>query len=561
MKSNLWNARHLLASLRATTALTMLTMVAPTYAVHDLDLFELDRNAQEEAAVPGSDWDAVLLGAGGGSFQNTGVISDGAPDKIFTGGGSKDDQDIPNWKFATRTGPPDKDDITNAYAAAYKKTIGGQPHLIIYFGLDRFDTSGSAQVGFWFFKNPIGLQSGTKGNFTGQHAVGDILVQSNFTNGGAISSVSVFLWVGGANPLQLLTSGADCVGGVGAGDLACATVNQQNTPAPWSYTDKDGDSGTFKISAFFEGGVDITALLASVGQTPGCFSTFLAETRSSTPFNAVLKDFAGPHAFNTCSVLATKTCTGARLKDPSATPLVIVNDIGGKITNNGFGTLTNVKAKDDNGTSDTGDDFFLTLYQDAAGTNPYPVPVSLPAGADAFVKATFETTANPATNHFTVTADQLTTAVTATAPCEKVSLSPMISVEKTCVTALTVVNSQVVVKVNYSGKVTNTSDQTATPTPLFNVTAADDRPGDTQPLTLYLDAAFTQPLGSPFRVNPGQTVYYKGSYFPNSAPACPANASFTDTVTASGNGAFDTGTATNTGSDTCKLCPAGGCPQ
>ena len=136
----------------------------------------------------------------------------------------------------------------------------------------------------------------------------------------------------------------------------------------------------------------------------------------------------------------------------------------------------------------------------------------------------------------------------------------MISVEKTCVTALTVVNSQVVVKVNYSGKVTNTSDQTATPTPLFNVTAADDRPGDTQALTLYLDSAFTQPLGSPFRVNPGQTVYYKGSYFPNSAPACPANASFTDTVTASGDGAFGTGTATNTGSATCKLCPEGGCP-
>src|SRR5215510_2029466 len=162
MKSNLWNARHLLASLRATTALTMLTMVAPTYAVHDLDLFELDRNAQEEAAVPGSDWDAVLLGAGGGSFQNTGVISDGAPDKIFTGGGSKDDQDIPNWKFATRTGPPDKDDITNAYAAAYKETAAAQIYLITYSRRSRFDSGGRPLGGPWFFKTQIRLRSGTK---------------------------------------------------------------------------------------------------------------------------------------------------------------------------------------------------------------------------------------------------------------------------------------------------------------------------------------------------------------------------------------------------------------
>jgi hypothetical protein len=191
---------------------------------------------------------------------------------------------------------------------------------------------------------------------------------------------------------------------------------------------------------------------------------------------------------------------------------------------------------------------------------PLTAPVSLAPGEVAYVKATFETTANPATNHFTVTADQLTTAVTATAPCEKVSLSPMIDVQKTCVTALTVVNSQVVVKVNYSGTITNTSDLTATPTPLFNVTAADDRPGDTGALTLYKDAAFTQPLGSPIRVDPGKAVFFKGSYFPNSAPACPANAAFTDTVTASGDGAFGTGTATDTGSATCKLCPEGGCP-
>ena len=57
--------------------------------------------------------------------------------------------------------PLDKDDITNAYAAAYVNTVDTTNDdigdLIIYFGLDRFDTNGSAQVGFWFLQSEIGL--------------------------------------------------------------------------------------------------------------------------------------------------------------------------------------------------------------------------------------------------------------------------------------------------------------------------------------------------------------------------------------------------------------------
>lgn len=41
-----------------------------------------------------------------------------APQSIFTGGGSKDPLDISQWKYKDGA-VPDKDDITNAYAAAY----------------------------------------------------------------------------------------------------------------------------------------------------------------------------------------------------------------------------------------------------------------------------------------------------------------------------------------------------------------------------------------------------------------------------------------------------------
>src|SRR5262249_37055252 len=107
-------------------------------------LFELDKNAINATAVPGDDWNNVLCpsagcpsptpmppvpGPGGGSLANTGVIVDPAGTTIFTTGGSKDDLDIPNWRH-TSGSVPDKDEITNAYAANYFS--GGSQY--VYYG-------------------------------------------------------------------------------------------------------------------------------------------------------------------------------------------------------------------------------------------------------------------------------------------------------------------------------------------------------------------------------------------------------------------------------------------
>src|SRR5262245_28322172 len=122
-------------------------------------LFELDKNAVNAPAT-GDDWNNVLCpinasglctsqpnpGPGGGSLANTGVLADPAGTSIFTTGGSKDDLDVPNWQH-TSGSVPDKDEITNAYAAAYFQ--GGSQ--FIYFGADRFANNGSATFGFWFF--------------------------------------------------------------------------------------------------------------------------------------------------------------------------------------------------------------------------------------------------------------------------------------------------------------------------------------------------------------------------------------------------------------------------
>jgi hypothetical protein len=73
-------------------------------------------------------------------------------------------------------------------------------------------------------------------------------------------------------------------------------VNQGDTSAPWPYTPKSGTPGIFPQGSFFEGGINVSRLVPDVG----CLSTFMAETRSSTPFDSRLKDFVGPAAFNLC---------------------------------------------------------------------------------------------------------------------------------------------------------------------------------------------------------------------------------------------------------------------
>ncbi len=71
-------------------------------------------------------------------------------------------------------------------------------------------------------------------------------------------------------------------------DNGCGTVNSASIPVPWGYQAKGTVAGGFIPSGgFVEGGIDLTAL-----GLEGCFSTFVAETRSSPSVDAQLKDFA-----------------------------------------------------------------------------------------------------------------------------------------------------------------------------------------------------------------------------------------------------------------------------
>ena len=353
------------ASVVLLTFLLASMLIAPTaLAVHDEELFELDGNA-ESSGDPGDDWEAIE--AGGGTAIATAFITDGSDPQDETylhTGGSKDIEDFSEWVVTATDEAPDKDEILHAFAAAYNDSDGD---FIIYFGLDRFDASGDAQVGFWFTQDSISITgSGVDGN----HQVGDILVLSDFVNGGKVGDVRVFTWVGsggsdGAIDEVTAAGDPDC-SAAGAGDERCALVNLDTEDAPWSFTNKSGGHD-FLAGEFYEGGINLTEL----GIEVGCISSFIVESRTSQSTDARLKDVA-MGAFPVCGLSVDKegdsvskvgdqahyeitvTNTGAvKLYKES-----IVDDVLGDLTD---GTDANITASDCGASLDPGDSCTIEL--------------------------------------------------------------------------------------------------------------------------------------------------------------------------------------------------------
>ena len=270
-------------------------------------IFELDGNATDSnsAALSPDDWDRIDTPPN--HADSSVFIDDGfnANDDIFTGGGSKDPEAISQWLWKVGS-VQDKDDIENAFAAAYTGTNG---HTFVYFGLDRYQTSGDATAGFWFLKNAVGKTGAGTGNgspFSGSHSVGDVLVVLDFSNGGSTASAQVYTWNGSG--LTAGTSGTLCT--VATVQNVCAIANTTSQPSPWVYDDKaikDTADDPFPANALFEGGIDLTALELDTG----CFSTFIAETRSSTVPTATLSDLA----IGSFSLCAPPTITTQVKKD------------------------------------------------------------------------------------------------------------------------------------------------------------------------------------------------------------------------------------------------------
>jgi hypothetical protein len=591
-----FNSTRFWAPLGATAILATATVA---WAVAPTGIFELDGNTTVDS-FGGCDWNPLNSGKtadsttptapcaeAGATLSAYGFLEGGPGEPNFTTGGSKDPLDVTDWQFTTGS-TPDKDTLTHGYAAAY--SAGGD--TILVFGAERFAVNGDSNIGIWFFQSTVGIPTGvSKGSFTGTHTPGDILIVSAFTGGGGTSTISVYQW----NPTACPASNYPNISGSGqlspplcaatnllalfidttvgstaictSSSPACALVNSAPITIGWPYTAKFGiGSNTVPTGGFYEGGIDLTVLLPS-GTAAPCFSSFLFETRSSQSTSAVLKDFL-VGSFPQCHMSISKTYTCNSFNSDGT----FNYSYTGSLINDGGGELFNVQAVDNGVTYNCNGPL-------AAGATVTFPSTACPQPSGTTNSKT--TSAHPDTNMATgsaqtsssggTTITAATGSVTST-DASATSCSPVarLEVTKLCVTNFEIVGSNVVVRVDYTGVVTNSGNDN-----LSNVRVADSASGtgDTAPygpLTLSpgeskcftnSGATATCPPVSPV---PGLTPPAAGTghYYPSGANILALTAGrieFSDTVSATGMDAFGHSVGPVTASAQCHICPAGQC--
>jgi len=339
-----------------TTAAPVVPVPTPVTHVSVINngAFELEGNIT--LGGNGDDW--INLNCPGATPTPTAATSTGVipyDGKNYTQGGSKDIYDInantttsTNWLW-TQSSVPDKNLISNAYAAEYSlPDSNGNPETLLYVGGDRFTNNGDAFIGVWFFQSPVFTVPNSPGTFRSgdttaaplaQHVFGDILILADFTQGGTAASPKVFKWVApctddttafppivaGNCPIAGRTAKGAVISNCQKGGTLCditpppalpgtPVFNQgfsngslQTIPtacqSTWQFTSKTGTpTGTIDVNEFFEVGINLTAL----GLGAECFPTFAVETRSSQSVDAQLKAFV-LHSFENCGVSCVKT--------------------------------------------------------------------------------------------------------------------------------------------------------------------------------------------------------------------------------------------------------------
>ncbi len=515
------------------------------------------------------DWQNALAFGGGtshalatsfvGPTASTVEPFNSSTDNTFFGG-SKDTNPVDGWIWNLTT-TPDKDDIEHAFAAAYTAANG---HTFIYFGMDRYSNSGDQAGGFWFFQDStVDLSSAKKGGgfaFTGHHSNKDLLIVSDFSQGGAISSIVAYEWICTGTGADCDSTGSlqvaaispappyiECDPLLGTTPL-CAVVNGTGgLSVPFGFTGKSSASGfvsatTYAPGELLEGGIDLNAIF---GSNIPCFTRFMAETRSSTSVTSSLQDLTKPVSFPLCGLGVTKACT-SQPGTISADGKSISYSYSATITNTGIGGLYSITLNDTlpDGTTQS---FTPTL----------PDTCSLPGGGTALCLAAkhsvtvtgidFTATSSNCKAGVTncpspLSATNTATAVGFTAPNsggDEVDSTPpagtatcttpvtnTVSVKKACDAAnggatLVDAGSQVVVKVFYTARVCNTGQSQLT-----NITLVDHHDGDTD-----------TPNGTGLTLNAGQCTGatgapadLSGSYFPNAIDNNTGRFGFVDTI-------------------------------
>jgi hypothetical protein len=286
-----------------------------------------------------NDWPAVLSNPA--NIAGRIIDPTDRTDDIWTGG-SKDIQQISQWVWTTN-GANDKNNISNV--GFY---LDGS---VLYFFADRYANNGDAAIGIWILQSPVSKLGATGGSFSGVHQNGDILLISNFSNGGSTATINAYLWQNGAlstTPTPVPTAGLSAI------------VNNSSVPSPasWNYKPKNGVVGAnYPANTFFEGKIDLALLNTELD---ACLGTFLVETRNSTSLTAALEDIAlGPLGIvPTCEIFGSDSvCPNTEVTFSAPENGIYSWSISGDASIVGSTSSQNVTVT----TSDCGGSFVLSL--------------------------------------------------------------------------------------------------------------------------------------------------------------------------------------------------------
>jgi hypothetical protein len=533
----------------------------------------------------GSPVDANGFGAGSSAGHSlTRTYIDGTVITNVFSQGSKDTNDTTTWVWSG-SGSPNKDTFLAGYAAAYQQS----GDLVLTFGANRLSANGDANVGIWFFQNDVEKQSNNTFG-PGAHKDGDVFIVSQFTNGGGTAPVTAYAWdaalcskikttvknptVGGCADTNLVFLGSSAATSVCGTSIFCAITNATTTTSTWN--------GDLITPLFFEGGVDITAAFkAAKLATPGCFSSFLEETRASQSTGAELKDFLGG-SFTLCKVSISKQCTGAKISDPNGTTTY---GFSGNVTNKGVGALYNIVVTDTYPANATNTKLTQPVLPDTCINGNTTVPCLLPLDTASY-SGSFDL---PSTNNSAVNEAKVDASATSGGPvavsdgpnpwplqqtgankgeiagpngdgdnaCIATPTAGLV-VSKTCTTSVTG-GSSLSVTVTIGGTVSNPSTSNVDVT---GVTLCDAEGSVTCPSPAGSNQIdpITWPTATAGLLRPGDSITYSGKYTPTSFTCGGTGVcSFTDTVFASGTGADGLGTEAGSAGATCHLCPNGAC--
>ena len=153
----------------------------------DVSGFELDGNAASSGAA---DWNAL-----GSPLDFTGFIVDptGTSDTGFTTGGSKDTLDVSQWKWVDRQGRSRQGQHRERVCGRLRRAE--QPHpLLRAEPRPRQERRRECRL---LVPAELGRPERRTARSPGSHKDGDILVQSEFTNGGSVSGVQIYKWQSG----------------------------------------------------------------------------------------------------------------------------------------------------------------------------------------------------------------------------------------------------------------------------------------------------------------------------------------------------------------------------